>query len=113
MASSCASILSRNCSPARSGARATPVRFTGLHTCSSGFSPHFSSNWVHWGPEFERIVLRSRFFSSPQEAPMPTECTPALFEFPPVAGRRVEASFDGDAITSDAGALLLSTGRSG
>ena len=38
---------------------------------------------------------------------MPTECSPALFEFPPVEGRAVVASFDGGAITSDAGALLL------
>src|SRR5258708_14265030 len=38
---------------------------------------------------------------------MPTECNPALFEFPPVEGRAVVASFDGGAITSDAGALLL------
>ncbi|HME26521.1 MAG TPA: IS1380 family transposase, partial [Acetobacteraceae bacterium] len=38
---------------------------------------------------------------------MPTECNPAMFEFPPVEGRRVVASFDGGAITSDAGALLL------
>ena len=38
---------------------------------------------------------------------MPTECNPTMFEFPPVDGRRVEASFDGGAITSDAGALLL------
>jgi hypothetical protein len=38
---------------------------------------------------------------------MPTECNPALFEFPPVEGRQVVASFDGGAITSDAGALLL------
>jgi hypothetical protein len=38
---------------------------------------------------------------------MPTECNPALFEFPPVDGRHVVASFDGGAITSDAGALLL------
>jgi len=38
---------------------------------------------------------------------MQTECNPALFEFPPVAGRDVVASFDGGAITSDAGALLL------
>src|ERR1700729_2056480 len=37
---------------------------------------------------------------------MPTECTPALFEFPPIEGRHVVASFDGGAITSDAGALL-------
>ena len=38
---------------------------------------------------------------------MPTECSPALFEFLPVEGHQVVASFDGGAITSDAGALLL------
>jgi hypothetical protein len=38
---------------------------------------------------------------------MPTECNPTLFEFAPVAGRAVVVAFDGGAITSDAGALLL------
>ena len=38
---------------------------------------------------------------------MPTECSPELFEFAPVEGRAVVAAFDGGAITSDAGALLL------
>lgn len=38
---------------------------------------------------------------------MPTECIPELFGFEAVEGRRVEAAFDGGAITSDAGALLL------
>ncbi len=38
---------------------------------------------------------------------MPTECSAGLFGFAPVEGRRVEAAFDGGAITSDAGALLL------
>src|SRR5450631_1032247 len=38
---------------------------------------------------------------------MPTDCIPALFEFPPIESRHVVASFDGGAITSDAGALLL------
>ena len=38
---------------------------------------------------------------------MPTDCNPALLEFPPVAGHPVMACFDGGAITSDAGALLL------
>ena len=38
---------------------------------------------------------------------MPTECNPELFEFGAVAGRAVVAGFDGGAITSDAGALLL------
>ena len=38
---------------------------------------------------------------------MPTECTPDLFEFAPVEGREVVAAFDGGAISSEAGALLL------
>ena len=38
---------------------------------------------------------------------MPTECIPDLFGFARVEGRSVVASFDGGAITSDAGALLL------
>jgi Transposase DDE domain group 1 len=38
---------------------------------------------------------------------MQTECTPALFEFPALEARHVVAAFDGGAITSDAGALLL------
>jgi Transposase DDE domain group 1 len=38
---------------------------------------------------------------------MLTECNPKLFDFAPVEGRQVVAAFDGGAITSDAGALLL------
>ena len=38
---------------------------------------------------------------------MPTECSPNLFGFSRVEGRRVVAGFDGGAVTSDAGALLL------
>src|SRR5712691_8754347 len=38
---------------------------------------------------------------------MPTECNPDLFGFAPVEGRAVVAGFDGGAMTSDAGALLL------
>jgi hypothetical protein len=38
---------------------------------------------------------------------MPTECNPDLFGFAPVEGREVVVGFDGGAITSDAGALLL------
>lgn len=38
---------------------------------------------------------------------MPTQCNPELFEFARVEGRAVVASFDGGALTSDAGALLL------
>ena len=38
---------------------------------------------------------------------MQTECTPSLFEFEEVAGRRVVGGFDGGTISSNAGALLL------
>src|SRR5436189_3398388 len=38
---------------------------------------------------------------------MPTECSADLFGFAPVEGREVVAAFDGGAIPSDAGALLL------
>ena len=38
---------------------------------------------------------------------MLTECNPTLFEFAPVEGRQVVVAFDGGAITTDAGALLL------
>jgi len=38
---------------------------------------------------------------------MPTECNPDLFGFTPVEGRAVVAGFDGGAVTTDAGALLL------
>jgi hypothetical protein len=38
---------------------------------------------------------------------MPTECSRDLFGFAPVEGRQVVAGFDGGAVTSDAGALLL------
>ena len=38
---------------------------------------------------------------------MPTDCSAELFDFAPVKGRAVVAGFDGGAITSDAGGLLL------
>jgi hypothetical protein len=38
---------------------------------------------------------------------MPTECNPDLFGFARVEGREVVAAFDGGAISSDSGALLL------
>jgi hypothetical protein len=38
---------------------------------------------------------------------MPTQCSADLFGFAPIDGREVVAAFDGGAISSDAGALLL------
>ena len=40
---------------------------------------------------------------------MPTECSADLFGFAVVEGRDVVVAFDGGAISSDAGALLLGT----
>jgi Transposase DDE domain group 1 len=42
-----------------------------------------------------------------RNSPMQTECSARLLEFEPVEGRKVVASFDGGAMTTDAGALLL------
>src|SRR4051812_10766228 len=42
-----------------------------------------------------------------RKSPMPTQCNPDQFDFARADGRAVVASFDGGAITSDAGALLL------
>jgi hypothetical protein len=38
---------------------------------------------------------------------MQTECSADLFGFTPVEGRKVVAAFDGGAMTSEAGAVLL------
>ena len=38
---------------------------------------------------------------------MPTQCRPLSFAFQGCQGRRVAAAFDGGAITSNAGVLLL------
>src|SRR4051812_31574122 len=45
--------------------------------------------------------------SKQRKSPMPTQCNPELFDFARADGRAVVASFDGGAITSDAGGLLL------
>jgi hypothetical protein len=39
--------------------------------------------------------------------PMPTECSAEQFKFEGFGQRRVVAAFDGGAVTSDGGALLL------
>src|SRR5512147_975853 len=43
----------------------------------------------------------------PMRGPMQTECSAGQLEFEAFDGRRVVAAFDGGAVTSDAGALLL------
>jgi hypothetical protein len=64
---------------------------------------------VHRGCESTRSVVLQRIFDDVRSAPMPTECNPELFGFAPVEGRQVVAAFDGGAITSEAGALLLAS----
>src|SRR6201990_2483970 len=62
---------------------------------------------AHRGAESAKVVLRERLSDDSESTPMPTECSADLFGFAPVEGREVVAGFDGGAITSDAGALLL------
>src|SRR5260370_5186820 len=62
---------------------------------------------AHRGSESAKVVLRERLLVDSRRAPMQTECTPDMFGFEAVEGRQVIAAFDGGAITSDAGALLL------
>jgi hypothetical protein len=62
---------------------------------------------VHRGSESTKLLLRQSLAATQRRSPMPTECSPALFDFAPVETRCVAAAFDGGAITSNAGALLL------
>jgi hypothetical protein len=62
---------------------------------------------MHRGGESAKIVVLQPFIADSRSAPMPTECNPDLFGFERVEGRDVVAAFDGGAMTSDAGALLL------
>ena len=65
------------------------------------------SVWVHRGFESAIVVLRERLALIRQGSPMPTECSAKPSIFAPVEGRPVVAEFDGGAMTSDAGGLLL------
>src|SRR6185312_7364947 len=61
----------------------------------------------HRDAESAKVVVPQRLSDDSRSAPMPTECSADLFGFAPVEGREVVGAFDGGAITSDAGALLL------
>src|SRR5260370_24879959 len=62
---------------------------------------------VHRDAESAKVVVPQGLCGDSRSVPMPTECSADLFGFAPVEGREVVAAFDGGAITSDAGALLL------
>src|SRR2546421_298823 len=62
---------------------------------------------AHRGAESAKVLLREGLSDDSRSAPMPTECSAELFKFAAVGSRSVVAGFDGGAITSDAGALLL------
>jgi hypothetical protein len=62
---------------------------------------------MHRGSEPAKSVVQQLFIADSLSASMPTECTPNLFEFHPVEGRKVVVAFDAGPVTSDAGALLL------
>src|SRR5215813_8843816 len=62
---------------------------------------------MHRGAESAKVLLRQRLSADSRGAPMTIDCSTNLFDFTEVEGREVVAAFDGGAITSDAGALLL------
>src|SRR5215213_983705 len=62
---------------------------------------------VHPGSESAKVLLRHSLIAEQRSPPMPTECSAERFAFAPVEGYSVVAAFDGGAMTSDAGALLL------
>src|SRR5271170_8378586 len=78
---------------------------------SSGASPDFSTNQVHWGCESAKGLVATKAQADCRNSPMQTECSTTLFEFAPVEERKVVADFGGGAMTSNAGALLV--GRRG
>src|SRR5262245_11923945 len=108
-------------------ARRNSARQTISCECREGYQPaaHVASISVelplarishtriaHRGAESAKVVVQQRLSSDSRSAPMATECNAELskaelFEFAAVEGRTVVAGFDGGAITSDAGALLL------
>src|SRR3974377_1614969 len=59
------------------------------------------------GRRISESCFATTTFGRFEGAPMTTECSTNLFEFTDVEGREVVAGFDGGAITSDSGALLL------
>src|SRR5215475_13055873 len=59
------------------------------------------------GRRISESSFATKTFRRFEGAPMTTDCSTNLFGFTEVEGREVVAAFDGGAITSDAGALLL------
>ena len=59
------------------------------------------------GSELSKFLLQQGLSATQRRPPMLTECGLVLFELAPVQNRRVVAGFDGGAITSNAGVLLL------
>src|SRR5256886_11264545 len=62
---------------------------------------------AHRGAESAKVLLREGLSDDSRSAPLPTECSAELCRFAAVGSRSVVAGFNGGAITSDAGALLL------
>ena len=62
---------------------------------------------MHWGADLRESCCDHGFSRIRRRPQCRQSVTPRCSNFHPVEGRRVEASFDGGAITSDAGALLL------
>ena len=55
----------------------------------------------------QKMILQQRLTLIPEAQPMLTDCNTSPLGFESLGSRKVTASFDGGAITSNAGALLL------
>src|SRR6185312_14892496 len=62
---------------------------------------------AHRSAESAKVLLLEALSDDSRSAPMPTEYSAELLRFAAVEGRDVVAGFDGGAITSDAGGVLL------
>jgi hypothetical protein len=62
---------------------------------------------MHRGADQRKLLRHNDFLAIRKHPDDDTHCSTDLFGFETVEGREVVAAFDGGAITSDAGALLL------
>ena len=72
-----------------------------------GANPHISRQRLHRLEESGKVVLQQTLILILEYQPMLTDCNAGQFAFEALGNRKVTAAFDGGAITSNAGALLL------
>ncbi len=69
--------------------------------------PALLDGQMHRGPGAEKIELTQRSVSGPGGVPVQPECSADLFGFAPLEAHKAVAAFDGGAMASEPGAMLL------